>query len=73
MTDEEMVEKLKSEPDFIFGPKYRNSVQELLRRYPNGVPDKIIAQVLGISIPEVEEAFQLVILKIRSELKLETT
>lgn len=72
MTDEEMVEKLMTEPDFIFGPKYRNSVQELLRRYPEGVPDRIIAQVLGITVPEVEVAFQLVIQKIRTSLKLET-
>lgn len=69
MTDEEILKRLQTEEDFVFAPRYKNSVTELLRRYPDGVPDRIVAQALQIHPEEVSEAFERVVEKIRRAIR----
>jgi hypothetical protein len=42
----------------------------MLERYPNGVPDRIIAQALLISETEVEEMYQKIIVKLKDKMKI---
>ena len=45
---------LESHPDFILLNRYSNSVNKILERYPEGPPDHIIAESLGLTEEELE-------------------
>lgn len=52
MSPEEAKLRLRLEPDFIFFPRYDNSLKKLKARYPDEAPDKVIAQALMLSDDE---------------------
>jgi hypothetical protein len=43
MTDEEIKKRIVIDPDWIFFPRFDNSLKKLKERYPQDAPDKIIA------------------------------
>ena len=61
--------RVEAEPDFILLKRFQYSMAALLKKYPDGCPDPIIAQALGISVEEVEVMFQAAALKIRAILQ----
>ena len=61
--DEEM--RLNVDPDWIAIKRYKNSIEVLEKRYPDGCPAHIIARALGITEDEVEERYQKIITCIR--------
>jgi hypothetical protein len=69
MTDDEIVRRLLSEEDFVFAPRYQNSLKALVEKYPDGVPDKIVAQALQIDVEEVPEAFARTVAKIKKQIR----
>lgn len=69
MTDDEIIKRLVTEEDFVFAPRYQNSVKVLIEKYPDGVPDRIIAQALQIDVSEVTEAFDRAIAKIKKQIR----
>ena len=77
LTQEEIQQKLQNDPDFIFSSKYNNSIEQIiekhpLEKYPDGVPDKIIAKVLVLESPEeVESIYQGIVRKLRKKMSLE--
>ena len=77
LTQEEIQQKLQNDPDFIFSSKYNNSIEQIiekhpLEKYPNRVPDKIIAKVLVLESPEeVESIYQGIVRKLRKKMSLE--
>jgi hypothetical protein len=46
--------RLDTDPDFVLLKRFGYSLKRVLERYPDIVPDDIIAQALGITAPEVE-------------------
>jgi hypothetical protein len=65
MNIDDMRYRLRTEPDFIGMKRFDYSLAKLLERYPEGCPDKIIAQALLVSEPEVEEMYQKAIARLR--------
>ena len=61
--------KIMEEDDWIYCPRFNNSISCLLDRYPDGVPERIIAQVLLITEEEVEALYQGIVLKLREALR----
>lgn len=61
--------RVDTEPDFILSKKFGYSMQRLIERYPDGAPDEVIAQALGITPAEVEKEYQAIVLKIREDLQ----
>jgi hypothetical protein len=59
-------ERLETEPDFILIRRFDYSLKRLVERYPEGAPDRIIAQALGIEEHEVQEIYRGVVLKLKS-------
>lgn len=57
--------KLNEDPDWIAIKRYSNSLKVLEKRYPDGCPDHIIAQALGITETEVEEHYQKIVACLR--------
>lgn len=56
---------LENDPDYILLSRYDNSIDTLLERYPEGAPDRIIGQALGVSEAEVQEMYASIVLKLR--------
>lgn len=59
-------ERLETDPDFILIRRFDYSLKKLVERYPDGAPDRIIAQALGIEEHEVQEIYRGVVLKLKS-------
>lgn len=78
LTQEEIQQKIENDPDFIHSAKYNNSIEQIiekhpLEKYPDGVPDKLIAKVLILESPEeVESIYQGIISKLRKKMALES-
>ncbi len=74
LTQEEIQEKIKNDPDFIYSAKYNNSIEQIIEKhpldkYPDGVPNKLIAKVLKLESPEeVEFVYQGIIRKLRKKM-----
>lgn len=66
-----VLDKIVNEEDFIAIKRFDYSLNKMLERYPNGVPDRIIAQALLMDEEEVEELYQRVIVKLRERMKIE--
>jgi len=56
--------RLYKDKDFIVCPKYEDSLKMLVKRYPNGVPDRIICKVLQISQKRLESLYKRAIMSI---------
>ncbi len=69
MTSEQVKQKINNEPDFIFLKRFDFSLKNLLDRYPDGVPNRIIAQALQMTEVEVEDLYQKVLVKLRERIR----
>ena len=63
-------DKLNNDPDFFDSKRFDYSIRNALERYPDGVPNKLIAQGLCVSEAKLEELYQSAIVKLRKILKV---
>lgn len=61
MTEEEIKKRIATDPDFVFFPRFDNSLKKLKERYPQEAPDKIIAVALMIPEEEVEAMWEKIV------------
>lgn len=61
----EQKKRVAEEPDYVALKRFDYSLAKLLERYPDGCPDKVIAQALLVSEEEVEELYQTAIARLR--------
>lgn len=71
MTVEEIRNRLSTEEDWIPLKRFGYSVKTLLDRYPDGVPDRIIAQCMLIEEDRVENLYQEILDKLRVMMKVD--
>lgn len=57
--------RLDTNPDFILLKRYNYSLKKLLERHPNGVPNEVIEQALGLTSDEVAECYESIVKKLR--------
>ena len=57
--------KLYTDPNYIASKRFGYSLEQLLQRYPDGCPDRVIAQALLIPEEEVEEVYKSIVQKLR--------
>lgn len=58
-------EKLFTDPDWIESKRFDNSLRKALERYPDGAPDRVIAQCLGVSEEEIDPMYTEVVERLR--------
>jgi hypothetical protein len=58
--------KLKKDPDFVVAPRFGNSLQRLVERFPEGVPDDVCAKALNLTTEEVEQLYQKTVRDLRA-------
>lgn len=71
MTVDELRRRIELDPNFVNVKRFDYSLNKVLDRYPDGVPNKVIAQALMMQEEEIEEIYQRIVLKLRSALKVE--
>lgn len=71
MDEKDVRRRLETEEDFINLKRFGFSIREVMKRYPDGVPDRIIAQALGISEEEVEARYGEIVAQLRETMKVE--
>jgi hypothetical protein len=59
---------MTNNPDYIYLKRYGNSMQRLIKRYPDGCPAHIIASALDITEEQVEERYQEVVTKLQDRM-----
>jgi hypothetical protein len=59
-------QNLVNEPDYVYSRRYKFSLQQLINRYPDGVPDHIIAQSLLLTEEELAEQYESIVERLRS-------
>lgn len=58
MSDKEATKKrIKEEADFIYSPKFHNSLEKFVAKYDNGVEDDHAAKVLLMTEEEFKEEY----------------
>lgn len=57
--------RIDTELDYINYPKFKNSINCLIKKYPNGVETNTIAKALMITPEEVEKIYQSAVKKLR--------
>lgn len=56
------------DPDFIAIKRFDFSLKKALERYPDGAPDKVIAQALNMSEEELKVLYESVLEKLRKKM-----
>lgn len=65
-----MGNKLLEDEDHVLLKRFNFSLKETLERYPDGVPEHLIAQALNLEEGEVAELYQDVVEKLRAIMKV---
>lgn len=68
--DNDSKQLIRTNSDYICLKRYRNSISILLERYPEGVPDHIIAEALGLTPQELEVEETKIIACLRAKMGL---
>lgn len=68
MTTEEAITRLHLDPDFVCIKRFDHSLENLLKRFPEGAPDKTIAQALMIPIEDVERLYNDIMSKLKARM-----
>lgn len=61
--------KLLTDPDFINLARFNFSLKEALARYPEGLPDNLIARALMINEEEVQARYDTIVNTLREKLR----
>lgn len=71
MKTKEILRLINEDPNFVHLKRFDYSLEKVLDRFPDGVPNRMISAALMISEEEVEEISKSAILKIRAALGVE--
>jgi len=72
MTLEEARRRIEHDDDFVFVKRFGYSLNKLLERYPDGAPNRVIAQALLTTEEDVETQYDRIIRKLRRKMKVES-
>jgi len=72
MTLEEARRRIEHDDDFVFVKRFDYSLTKLLERYPDGAPNRVIAQALLTTEEDVEAQYDRITRKTRRKMKVES-
>ena len=67
------MEKLHNQLDYIALKRYDFSLAKLMIRYPDGVPDHVIADALSIEESEIDALYKDIVKKLQSNLGVDNS
>ena len=65
---EQIKDKLRNDPGFISMKRFDFSIDKLEQRYPDGPPDHIIAQALGLEPEELKDLYRSIVQKLKTSM-----
>lgn len=65
MTTEEAQSLIREDSDFVFLKRYDYSLSKVMDRFPEGAPDRTIAQALMITPDDVERIYSEILERLR--------
>ena len=65
---QDVTKMLEELPDFIAIKRYNNSLAELEKRYPENIPNHIVALALNLTEEQVEERYQQIVACLRQDI-----
>jgi hypothetical protein len=68
MTTEEAINRINTEPDFVYLKRLDYSLARVVERFPDGAPDRTIAQALMITPEDVERIYQDIVQRLKKQL-----
>ncbi len=71
MNQAERRKRLHTEHEYINIKKYKHRMSNLLKRYPESTPDKVIALAMMLPEEQVEVEYQRIVRKLRELMKVE--
>lgn len=66
MTSDEAKQLIEEDTDFVYMKRFNFSLARVIERYPDGAPDRVVAQALFLTEDEVGEIYQQIVLKLRT-------
>jgi hypothetical protein len=66
MTSDEIKTLISDDEDYVYLKRFNFSLRNVLERYSDGCPDRIIAQALCMSEEEVNEMYEYIIIRLRA-------
>jgi hypothetical protein len=67
----EVRQRVEQDQDFIVLGHHQNSLRAARERYPDGVPDHIVARALGLTLQQAQMMWANIIRKLRRIMKVE--
>jgi hypothetical protein len=64
------LKNLQEDPNYIILKRYNFSIERLLERYPDGVPDHIIAEALDLTADELNQQYAEIISCLRDKMRV---
>jgi len=64
---------IANDPEYIASKRFNYSLSKLIERYPDGCPDRVIANALQMSENEIEDLYKCIIVKLRKFMKVENS
>jgi hypothetical protein len=71
VTEEELMRKIETLPDFIAVRRAGYSLRTLARRYPDGVPDKVCAAALKTTEEDITARWARILGQLREKMLVE--
>jgi hypothetical protein len=71
VTTEEVIQRINSDPEFVNLKRFEYSLAQVMERFPEGAPDRTIAQALMIAEDDVSRLYNEIIERLRVQLKIE--
>jgi len=65
-TPAEQQQMVESDPDFILLKRFEYSLERALKKYPEGLDEKLVAQALGKSSSWVSRRYKAIVEKLRA-------
>lgn len=70
-TEKQIRELIETDEDWIYIRRYGYSLATLREKHPDGVPDKLVAEVLGIDDEDLDGIYTNIVLRLRELMKVE--
>jgi len=67
-SEDEISRQLREDQDFVVAKRFENSLARVLKKYPDGVPDRAAAQMLQLTEDELEMKYQGILRKLRGKM-----
>jgi DNA-binding NarL/FixJ family response regulator len=72
MTTQQAKTLIESDPDFVYAKRFNYSIEEVLKRHPDGCQNRMIASILMVTEDDVDEWYRRIVEKLRDAMGVDS-